>query len=89
MNNKLEISKELADKIGIAINLIFNNAIFFGPKHPSTKSATNKLSEHLNSLEEDSFISLIKNGELPINLTIIEFKIIKKWILYPGMILKK
>ncbi len=57
-----ELSKEIAEKIAVQLNIVFNNAALFGPHHPSTKVGIDNLVGLVND-QELSEISFLKNGQ--------------------------
>ncbi len=63
MSNPEEISltKLDAEQTATSLNLILNNAVFFGAAHPSTIKAAANFAEKMNALPVDE-VTLLKNG---------------------------
>lgn len=64
MNTVHEMDKRIAEAVGVKLNILLNNALLFGPKHPSTTSAASTLGEILR--EQSNYIDMVtflKNGD--------------------------
>lgn len=63
MSNSIELTQQIANKIAISLNVMFNNATFYGGDHPSTAQNADNLAEVLNSFAPNSEVTLMRTGE--------------------------
>lgn len=62
MSNNVELTQQVANKVAIALNVMFNNATFYGGDHPSTGQNADNLAEVLNGADPNGEITLMRTG---------------------------
>lgn len=60
--NVNELTQQIANQVAISLNVMFNNATFYGGDHPSTAQNADSLAEVLNSSNPKGEITLIRRG---------------------------
>lgn len=63
MSNAPEFTQQVANKIAIALNVMFNNATFYGGDHPSTGQNADNLADVLNSFVPAGDVTLMRTGD--------------------------